>query len=98
MFVLFFIYLMQHNFKKLRNNLMKSTTGKSPRNLQLCGYNILWSHLKDAFIYGVENNPIATFKFLTPDHFEPNSAGKMRNYLADDVLGKRMIEVLQVTG
>ena len=24
--------------------------------------------------------------------------GKMRNYLAEDILGKRMLEVLQVTG
>ena len=77
---------------------MKSTTGKSPCILQLFGYNILSSHLKDAFIYDVETNPIATFKFLTTEHFEPNSAGKILNYLADDVLGKRMLEVLQVTG
>ena len=70
---------------------MKSTTGKSPRIFQLFGYNILWSHLKDAFIYDVETNPIATFKFLTPEHFEPHSAGKMQNYLADNVLGKRML-------
>jgi hypothetical protein len=57
---------------------------------------MLWSHLKEAFIYDVDTNPIATFKFLTPEHFDQSSAGKMRNYLADDVLGKRMLEVLKV--
>ena len=48
-------------------------------------------------MYDVENNPISTFKFLTPDHFDITSAGKMRNYLADDVLGKKMLEVIQVS-
>ncbi|CAB4033094.1 Hypothetical predicted protein [Paramuricea clavata] len=84
-----------HNFKKLRNNLLKSTTGKSPRLFEFCGYQMLWSHLKEAFIYDVDTNPTATFKFLTPEHFDPSSAGEMRNYLADDVLGKRMLEVLK---
>lgn len=47
-------------------------------------------------MYDVEYNPIQTFKYLTPQHFDPGSADKMRNYLADDVLGKRMLEVVQV--
>lgn len=47
-------------------------------------------------MYDVEYNPVQTFKFLTPQHFEPGSAEKMRNYLADDVLGKRMVEIVQV--
>ncbi|KXJ24465.1 hypothetical protein AC249_AIPGENE22554 [Exaiptasia diaphana] len=80
----------------LRNNLLKSSSnGKSPRHFKLDGKEILWAHLRDAYMYDVEKNPFQTFKFLTPQHFEPGSAEKMRNYLADDVLGKRMLEVLQ---
>ena len=51
---------------------------------------------KDAYMYDVEYNSVQTFKFLTPQHFEPGSAEKMCNYLADDVLGKRMVEIVQV--
>jgi hypothetical protein len=87
----------QHNFKKLRNNLLKSSSnGKIPRHFKLDDKEILWSHLKDSYMYDIEHNPIQTFKYLTPQHFDPGSAEKMRNYLADDVLGKRMIEVVQV--
>ena len=75
---------------------MKSTRGKSPRHFKLDSREILWRHLKDAYIYDVEYNPIQTFKYLTPQHFDPNSAEKMRNYLADDVLGKRMLEIVCV--
>ena len=76
--------------------LKSSSNGKSPRHFKLDGKEILWSHLKDAYLYDVEYNPIQTFKFLTPQLFEPSSAEKMRNYLADDVLGKRMVEIVQV--
>jgi hypothetical protein len=81
----------------LRNNVLKSTsTGKTPRHFKLDGKEILWYHLKAAYMYDIENNPIQTFKHLTPQHFDPGSSEKMRNYLADDVLGKRMLETLKV--
>ncbi len=57
---------------------------------------MLWSHLRDAYMHDIENNTIQTFKYLSPQHFDPGSVEKMRNYLADDVLGRRMLEVLQV--
>ena len=47
-------------------------------------------------MYDVKYNLVQTFKFLTPQHFEPGSAEKMHNYLADDVLGKQMVEIIQV--
>lgn len=90
----FFHQIVHHNFKKLRNNFLKSSTGKSPHLFEFCGHQILWSWLKEEFMYDVETNPISTFKFLTLEHFDPSSASKMRNYLAD-VLGKRMLEVLK---
>ncbi len=76
--------------------LKSSTNGKSPRHFKLDGKEIVWSHLKDAYMYDVEYNPIQTFKYLTTQHFDPGSAEKMRNYLADDVLGKRMLELVKV--
>jgi hypothetical protein len=76
--------------------VLKSTSGKTPRIFKLDGKEILWAHLKNAYLYDVEYNPIQTFKHLTPQHFDPGSAEKMRNYLADDVLGKRMVEILKV--
>lgn len=76
--------------------LKSSTNVKSPRHLKLDGKEILWAHLKDAYFHDVDYNPIQTFKYLTPQHFDPGSAEKMRNYLADDVLGSRMIEVVKV--
>lgn len=87
---------LQHNFKKLRNNLLKSTNGKTPRHFILDEKEILWSHLRDAYMYDIQYNPVQTFKYLSPQHFDPTSAEKMRNHLADDVLGKRMLEVLKV--
>jgi hypothetical protein len=60
------------------------------------GKEILWAHLKNAYLYDIKYNPIQIFKHLTPQHFDPGSAEKMCNYLADDVLGKRMVEVLTV--
>lgn len=77
--------------------LKSSTNVKSPRHFKLDGKEILWAHLKDAYFYDVDHNPIQTFKYLTPQHFDPGSAEKMRNYLADDVLGSRMLEVVKVS-
>lgn len=34
---------------------------------------------------------------LTADHFELNPASKMRNHLAEDVLDKNMLELMEVT-
>jgi len=36
------------------------------------------------------------FHKLTDDHFFLNSASRMRNHLADDVLGPEMAQVIQV--
>ena len=59
-----------------------------PRHFKLDGKEILWSHLKDAYMYDIKNNTIKTFKYLMPQHFDPGSTKRMKNYLADDVLGK----------
>ena len=76
---------------------MKSTsTGKMPRHFKLDGKEILWSHFKDAYMYDIKNNTIQTFKYLTTQHFDPGSAEKMRNYLANDALSSQMVKVLKV--
>lgn len=78
--------LLQHNFKKLRNNLEKSTdTGKFTRHLQYKGGVILWKHWKQAYEED-RMHGIRTFHRLSDEHFELTPTSRMRNHLADEVL------------
>ena len=73
-----------------------STSGKTPRHFQYEGKDLLWKHLYDAYCYDHGNRKgISTFQRLSEEHFSLTSASRMRNYLADDVLGSNMLEVLE---
>ena len=91
------IYVIQlHNFKKIRNNLEKSNaSGKTPRHFIYDGQEILWQQWVDAYNHD-KTNSISTFRRLSDDHFYLNSASRMRNHLADDVLGEEMVNLMQV--
>jgi hypothetical protein len=56
---------------------------------------MVWQQWVDAYNYD-KSNSISTFRRLTDDHFYLNSASRMRNHLADDVLGEEMMNLIQV--
>ena len=51
---------------------------------------------KDAFDWDQSNFSLPLHEALTPSHFELDSAARMRNHLAEDVLDKKMLFLMQV--
>ena len=89
-------FFFQHNFKKLRNNIEKSNVFEKPRCLTVGNKRILWSQLVEAYNYDQNNTSIHIHEKLTEQHFHLDPADKMRNHLAEDVLDKRMLYLVQV--
>lgn len=87
---------MQHNFKKIRNNIEKSNLAVKPRCLTVGGKNILWAHLVSAYKFDQSKTSIHIHEKLKEDHFHLDPALRMRNHLAEDVLDKRMHFLLMV--
>ncbi|KAK3747398.1 hypothetical protein QZH41_012095, partial [Actinostola sp. cb2023] len=86
-----------HNFKKVRNGVEKSKANHSgARQFTIGDTEILWDHLYAAYLYDLEHNSLQTHRFLTDEHFHLTSTSKMRNHLADDVLGEDMLNLLKV--
>lgn len=90
------VYFLQHNIKKIRNNISKSNEETKPRCLTLAGKKILWSQLYAAFEWDQKNNTLPVHERLTMQHFQLDPASKMRNALAEDVLDAKMLYLLQV--
>lgn len=90
------ICLIQHNFKKIRNNIEKSNINGKPRCLTLKGKQILWRHLYNAFHWDQHNHSLPLHEKLTMQHFELDPSTKMRNSLAEDVLDSKMLFLLEV--
>jgi hypothetical protein len=89
--------LFQHNFKKIRNNILKSTLdGSGTRCLTIGHNNILWEHFINAFNYDQGEFSLSYNEKLTVDHFELDPASKMRNHLAEEVLDRDMLNLMQV--
>ncbi|KAK3726529.1 hypothetical protein QZH41_015565 [Actinostola sp. cb2023] len=84
-----------HNFKKIRNAVEKSKTN-GVKQLAFDEEEILWAHLRKAYEYDITHNSLQTHRHLTEDHFHLTSTSKMRNYLADDVLGEDMLNLVKV--
>eukprot|EP00112_Aurelia_sp_Birch-Aquarium-sp1_P000832 Seg108.1 transcript_id=Seg108.1/GoldUCD/mRNA.D3Y31 product="hypothetical protein" protein_id=Seg108.1/GoldUCD/D3Y31 len=83
-----------HNFKKIRNNVEKSSaSGKTTRHLMIGDKEILWSHWRASYAFDCRSG-IRTFQKLTDEHFELTPCSRMRNHLADDVLSPRMSELM----
>ena len=87
---------MQHNLKKIRNNITKSNKEGKPRRLYCEGESITWKQFRDAFQWDQANFSLPLHEKLTLLHFELDSASKMRNHLAEDVLDKKMLFLMQV--
>ncbi|CAH1277301.1 Hypp9552 [Branchiostoma lanceolatum] len=84
-----------HNIKKLRNNLEKSTVTGTARCFKTRGQNILWAHLKEAYLHDKTNAraPLISCK-IRDGHFQLTPATRMRNHLASDVFSDDMLELL----
>ena len=90
-------FLLQHNFKKIRNNILKSSTDESPtRCLTLRGKTITWDQFWKAFSYDQGEFSMSLHHKLTVDHFQLDPASKMRNHLAEDVLDRNILALMKV--
>ena len=87
---------MQHNIKKVRNNVEKSSTHGGKRVLTKGGKNIFWSHWKEAYLWDQKSNSCPLHERLKEEHFELTPSSRMRNELAEDVLDKRMLFLMNV--
>ena len=87
---------MQHNIKKLRNNVEKSYSHGGKRVLTKGGKNIFWSHWKEAYLWDQKSNSCPLHERLKEEHFELTPSFRMRNGLAEDVLDKRMLFLMKV--
>ena len=92
----FFFFFLQHNFKKIRNNIEKSNEAGKPRCLTVAGKRILWKHLIDAYKFDQSLTSIHIHEKLKEEHFQLDPALRMRNHLAEDVLDKRMHFLIKV--
>lgn len=92
------LFPFQHNFKKIRNNILKSCVDENgTRCLELAqGKNILWEHFVSAFNYDQGEMSLSYHEKLTLKHFQLDPASKMRNQLAKDVLDKNMLNLMKV--
>ena len=83
----------KHVFKKIRNSLLSSTpTGK--RQILLHGRNIFWHYFQEAYLYNIKRE-FRFFHSLTRDHVYLTAQAKMRNHLATDVLGPKMLSLFE---
>ena len=87
---------LQHNFKKIRNNIEKSSPSGTTRCLTKDGNHIFWSHWKEAFLWDQRCNSSHCHERLKQDHFELTPSSRMKNSLAEDLLDKRMFNLMKV--
>lgn len=93
--------MFQHNHKKVRNNLLTSGTQKHHKRLlkvpvqgTLC--EVRWSMWVDAWRWDQGSNSLPIHPALTHEHMYPNNSQKMRNRLAEDCLGDKMLLLMKV--
>ncbi|XP_014675447.1 PREDICTED: uncharacterized protein LOC106815498, partial [Priapulus caudatus] len=89
------VFLMDpsHLIKKLRNNIYGTITGK--RCLIVDNKVISWHHIRDAFEWDFAANSKREHHHLTQGHMFLDSASKMRNSLALEVLNEDMLSLLK---
>ena len=66
------------------------------RNLLYDNLSIKWKHLADAYEWD-QANSLKIHQKLSPQHFELDSAGLMRNHYAEQVLDKDMLRLMKVS-
>ena len=95
---IFIIQDPKHVIKKIRNNVESSLAEhkSSPgRYLSCKGKCILWEHWGEAFNFNYQRGLRIHYK-LTKEHIELTGANKMRNKLAEEVLSKDMLYLMQI--
>ncbi|CAB4027749.1 Hypothetical predicted protein, partial [Paramuricea clavata] len=85
----------QHNIKKLRNNLEKSSASGSARCLKNGDDHIFWRFWKDAYLWDQSQHSCPIHEKLKEDHFQLTPSSRMRNNLAEDVLDKKMLFLMK---
>lgn len=86
-----------HVMKKIRNNILKS--GHFQYNKKLLYFNdkfIVWDHWLKAYQWDISSNTLKVYPQLTEEHFHLNSQLKMRNKLAENVLNKDMLHLMEI--
>ncbi|XP_028392672.1 uncharacterized protein LOC114517214 [Dendronephthya gigantea] len=91
-----FIMDCKHKFKKLRNNLEKSSLSGTVRCFTKAGQHIFWAYWKEAYEWDQRSNSCPIHEKLTEDHFVLTPSSRMRNSLAEDLLDKRMYHLMKV--
>ena len=91
-----FMMDISHVLKKIRNNIMKSgISAKCTRTLTLPnGLTIQWQMFIDSYRWDQQNS-LQIPRKLTNEHLFPDSQLKMRNYLAEDMLDKEMLNLMK---
>ncbi|XP_077985881.1 uncharacterized protein LOC144440385 [Glandiceps talaboti] len=89
-----FIMDSKHNIKQIRNNLQKSNN-KGKTELKHNGNEILWKYWFNAYNADQTENTMVVHERLTEEHFKMTAKLKMRNHLAEDVLDRKMLLVMQ---
>jgi hypothetical protein len=86
-----------HNLKKLRNGVLNSGIGqKNTRYLLHKGKPIVWAQWIKAVQWDRDSNPRRVHYKLTDSHLYPNSAEKMRNHLAEEMMDEDMLHLMQL--
>lgn len=75
--------------------MKKSNKSSKPRCLQIHGKEITWTQFKSAFNRDQKTFSLPFHEKLTMQHFDLDSASKMRNRLAEDVLDTKMLFLMQ---
>ncbi|XP_070579064.1 uncharacterized protein [Ptychodera flava] len=89
-----FIFDPSHEFKKIRNNILKSSRRQGPRHLVHGDHDIIWHHWVRAYEWDLNTNPVRIHFKLTEEHLHPDQTAKMRNHLAEEVLNKDMLYLM----
>ncbi|CAC5395429.1 unnamed protein product [Mytilus coruscus] len=85
-----------HNMKKLRNAVLSSGINKfNTRNLTRNGQTIVWEQWINVAKLDEEKNSRRVHYKLTSSHLHPDSAEKMRNHLAEEVLNEDMLHLMK---
>ena len=93
-------FFLQHNFKKLRNSLLASGFVKegcdsAKKVITRNGSDILWKHWAATFHWDDKGHNLKLNHRLSEEHIKVDKAGKMRNYLAFEVLDKNFLHLMK---
>lgn len=79
-----------HVVKIIRNNILASDIKKECTRKLASGECIQWQMFQDSYTCD-KKNALQIHKRLTNEHLYPSQQSKMRNHLAEEVLGEEML-------